>query len=214
MHLTAQEQQQINGLVAEVEAASGAQLIVAVIGKADAYPEIPWKAFALAAATTALLVAPVELGLVTVPALRTSAFGLLVVLAAGLVSALAAMFVPPLGRVLLDRTRARTEVEQYARAVFLERDMFQTRHRTGILVLISFFEREAVILADSGVHRHVTDTQIEAIVERMRSLLREGRAIRAAQEALTELTRLLRGKFEQAVGANELVDALVEERGS
>ena len=57
-------------------------------------------------------------------------------------------------------------------------------------------------------------TPREAIVERMRSLLREGRAIRAAQEALTELTRLLRGKFEQAVGANNLVDALVEERGS
>lgn len=36
MHLTAQEQQQINGLVAEVEATSGVQFIVGVIGKADA----------------------------------------------------------------------------------------------------------------------------------------------------------------------------------
>ena len=41
MHLTEQEQQEINGLVAEVEAASGARFVVAVIGKADAYPEIP-----------------------------------------------------------------------------------------------------------------------------------------------------------------------------
>jgi hypothetical protein len=41
MHLSEQEQQQINRLVAEVEAASGAQLVVAVIGKADSYPEIP-----------------------------------------------------------------------------------------------------------------------------------------------------------------------------
>jgi putative membrane protein len=213
MHLTPQEQQQINGLVAEVEAASGAQLIVAVIGKADAYPEIPWKAFALAAVTSALLVAPVELGLVAAPALRTSASGLLVVLAAGLVAALAAMFVPPLGRVLLDRARARMEVEQYARALFLERSMFQTRCRAGILVLISLFEREAAILADSGVREHVTDGQIEAIVERMRLVAREGRVVAAAQGALTELTRLLRGKFEQAADANELADALVEERG-
>jgi putative membrane protein len=199
--------------VAEVEAASGAQLIVAVIGKADAYPEIPWKAFALAAVTSALLVAPVELGLVAAPALRTSASGLLVVLAAGLVAALAAMFVPPLGRVLLDRARARMEVEQYARALFLERNMFQTRRRAGILVLISLFEREAAILADSGVRAHMTDGQIETIVERMRPVAREGRVVAAAQGALTELTRLLRGKFEQAAGANELVDALVQERG-
>jgi putative membrane protein len=213
MHLTPQEQQQINGLVAEVEAASGAQLIVAVIGKADAYPEIPWKAFALAAVTSTLLVTPVELGLVAAPALRTSALGSLVVLGAGLVAALAAMFVPSLGRVLLDRARARMEVEQYARALFLERSMFQTRCRAGILVLISLFEREAAILADSGVREHVTDGQIEAIVERMRLVAREGRVVAAAQGALTELTRLLRGKFEQAAGANELVDALVQERG-
>ena len=214
MHLTPQEQQQINGLVAEVEAASGAQLIVAVIDKADAYPEIPWKAFALAAVTAALVVAPIEIGLVAASALRSSGLDLLVVLAAGLVAALAAMFVPPLGRALLDRARARMEVEQYAQAVFLERGMFQTRHRTGILVLISLFEREAVIVADSGVRRHVTGGQIEAIVERMRPFLAKGLTVGAAQGALTELTRLLQGKFEQAAVANELVDALVEERGS
>ena len=214
MHLTPQEQQQINGLVAELEAASGAQLIVAVIGKADAYPEIPWKAFALAAVTAALVVAPMEMGLVAASAGHTSAFGLLVVLAAGLVAALAAMFVPPLGRALLDRARARMEVEQYAQAVFLERGMFQTRHRTGILVLISLFERDAVIVADSGVRRLVTGEQIEAIVERMRPFVARGLAVEAVQGALTDLNRLLRGKFEQAAGANELVDVLVEERGS
>lgn len=214
MHLTPQEQQQINGLVAELEAASGAQLIVAVIGKADAYPEIPWKAFALAAVTAALVVAPMKMGLVAASAGHTSAFGLLVVLAAGLVAALAAMFVPPLGRALLDRARARMEVEQYAQAVFLERGMFQTRHRTGILVLISLFERDAVIVADSGVRRLVTGEQIEAIVERMRPFVARGLAVEAVQGALTDLNRLLRGKFEQAAGANELVDVLVEERGS
>ena len=214
MHLTPQEQQQINGLVAELEAASGAQLIVAVIGKADAYPEIPWKAFALAAVTAALVVTPMEMGLVAASAGHTSAFGLLVVLAAGLVAALAAMFVPPLGRALLDRARARMEVEQYAQAVFLERGMFQTRHRTGILVLISLFERDAVIVADSGVRRLVTGEQIEAIVERMRPFVAKGLAVEAVQGALTDLNRLLRGKFEQAAGANELVDVLVEERGS
>jgi putative membrane protein len=214
MHLTTQEQQQINGLVAEVEATSGAQFVVAVIGKADAYPEIPWKAFALATVSIAPLVASMELGLMSAPALRTSATGLLVVLAAGLVAALMAMFVPPLGRLLLDRQRARTEVEQYARALFFERGMFQTRHRTGVLVLISLFEREAVILADSGVRQHVTDGQIEAIVERMRPLVRSGGMVGATQSALAELTRLLRGKFDRGAGADELADALVEERGS
>lgn len=213
MHLTAQEQQQINGLVAELEAASGAQFIVTVIGKADAYPELPWKAFALATVSAALLIAAVEFGFVSWPTLRTSAFGLMVVLASGMAFALMTMFIPALGRLLLDRERARTEVEQYARAVFLERGMFQTRHRTGILVLITLFEREAVILADSGVRQHVTDGQIEAIIERMTELVRKGLVVGAAQSALTALASLLRGKFDRGV-TNELTDALVQERGA
>lgn len=47
MHLMEQEQRQINELVAEVEAKSGAQVRIAVIGTADTFPEIPWKALAV-----------------------------------------------------------------------------------------------------------------------------------------------------------------------
>ena len=214
MHLTAQEQQQINELVAEVEAASGAQFIVAVIGKADAYPEIPWKAFALGTVSAALLVACVEFGLVSWPGLRAAVFGLIPVLAAGMVFALVAVFVPAVGRALLDRVRARAEVEQYARAVFLERGMFQTRHRVGVLVLISLFEREAMILADTGVRQHVTAGQIEAIVAQMAPLIRKGLVFGAAQTALTTLAALLRGKLGRVAVADELSDTLVQERGS
>jgi hypothetical protein len=47
MHLMEQEQRQINELVAEVEAKNGGQVLVAVIGKAEARPKIRWKALAV-----------------------------------------------------------------------------------------------------------------------------------------------------------------------
>jgi hypothetical protein len=50
MHLAEQEQQQINELVAQAETKSGAQVLVVIVAKADAYPEIPRKAFSIAAA--------------------------------------------------------------------------------------------------------------------------------------------------------------------
>jgi uncharacterized membrane protein len=98
--------------------------------------------------------------------------------------------------------------------LFLERGMFQTGRRTGILVLIGLFEREAAILADSGVREQVSDGQIEAVIGQMTPLVRRGLVVEAAQSALTALTRLLRGKLEPAIGANELAEALVQERGS
>jgi putative membrane protein len=137
----------------------------------------------------------------------------MIVLAAGMLFALMAIWVPLLGRALLDRVRARGEVEQYARALFLERGMFQTRQRTGILVLISLFEGEAAILADDGVRQHVTEGQIEAIVGQMTPFLRKGLVVEAAHSALTALASRLQGKLERGP-ANELADAPVQERGA
>jgi putative membrane protein len=214
MHLTTQEQQQINELVAEVEAASGAQFIVAVIGKADAYPEIPWKAFALGAVIAALIVASAELGFTSWPVPRAIVFNLMVVLSAGMVFALLTVFVPAFGRFFLDRTRARVEVEQYARAVFLERAMFETRHRVGILLLVSLFEREAAIVADSGVRQHVGDGEIEAVIAQAGPLIRKGDAAGAARNVLGALDSRLRGRLPRTPLGDEIPDVLVQERGS
>jgi uncharacterized membrane protein len=84
----------------------------------------------------------------------------------------------------------------------------------GVLVLISLFEREAVILADTGVRPHVTEGQIEAIVAQMAPLIRKGLLFGAAQTALTALEALLRGKLGRVAVADELSDTLVQERGS
>ena len=47
MQLALEEQKEINKLVADTEARSGHEVLVVVAEKADAYPEIPWKAFAI-----------------------------------------------------------------------------------------------------------------------------------------------------------------------
>ena len=47
MPVSDKEQQQINRLVAQFETDTGIQAVAAVVRKADAYPEIPWKAYAI-----------------------------------------------------------------------------------------------------------------------------------------------------------------------
>jgi len=53
MHITPDEERRIEAAAEQLEARTGVQVLAAVIGKADHYPEVPWKAFAL---TTALAV--------------------------------------------------------------------------------------------------------------------------------------------------------------
>ena len=50
------EQQEINELARQFERVTGAQVVAAVVGKADDYPDIPWRAFALGAGLAALAV--------------------------------------------------------------------------------------------------------------------------------------------------------------
>lgn len=214
MHLTEQEQQQINELVAEVEAKSGAQVLLAVISKADAYPEIPWKAFALGAAAAALIVIVDELLHPVWASIHSAVFDVVVILGAGATLGQLTIFSPPFARLYLARLRGETEVRQYAQALFLEREVFQTHERIGVLVLVGLFERKVVILPDAGIRRHVTVEQLNSVIAQMTPLLAERRIVAAARAGLTALAAALHDKLARAdAHGNELADTVVQERG-
>jgi putative membrane protein len=189
-------------------------VVTAVVGKADTYAELPWKAFALGTSLSALVT-------VTADALRpqwaTSNSAMIqagIILGAGAAGALLAVFVPAFARLFLRAVRAEVEVRQYAQSLCLERQIFATPDRRGVLVLISLFERRIEILSDVGLRDRMSAGDWSAIVGRMTPLLRRERPFRAIQQALVSLDELLatRGIRERA-GDNTLPDRPIEERG-
>jgi uncharacterized membrane protein len=60
MHLTPQEGDAVEARIAHVETRTGVQVVTAVVGRCDGYPEIVWKAFALGIAAAALVVVALE----------------------------------------------------------------------------------------------------------------------------------------------------------
>lgn len=215
MHLTLQEQSQINGLVAEFEAGTHAEVLVAVIGKADNYPEIPWKAFALGAAIAALLVVAHAWAFPEWHVTRTAIAPVTAMLGAGAACGLLAIFVPAFGRLFLDRLRAEAEVRQYAQALFLERRVFETHDRVGLLLLISLYERRVVVLPDNGLDAHLAETQVAAAIAGMAHPLARGDTAAAVQAGLQVLAAGLHGApLRRAARHNELPDAAVQERGA
>src|SRR5690349_8488411 len=99
------ERLQINQLVARFENATGVEAVAAVTSRADAYPEIPWKAFALGASIAALAAAlhPAVIRIWTDVSL--TALDAMLILGAGAVLAALAALVPAVGRLFLDRVR-------------------------------------------------------------------------------------------------------------
>jgi len=201
--------------IAHLEARTGVQLVAAVIGKADSYVELPWKAFALAAALAGL-------ALVIAAAMWprwTDAGDALIfavaILGAGAASAILAVVAPPYARLFLRATRRDLEVRHYAQAFFLRRELFATRERNGILLLVSLFERKVEILPDVGLHARFDAADWRAVIDAMMPLLRERRCFGALQQGVARVQAILLAKgMAAAAHGNELPDRPIQETGA
>jgi putative membrane protein len=214
--LSEPDRSRLDGLVAEAERRTGTQIVLAVVRRSDAYPELPWKAFALGAAmsglSVALLGAPFGGWSARIAALAVG----VAVLACGAAFALAAVLAPPFGRLFLSAFRAETEVRQCAESMFLSRELFATGGRKGILLLVSLFERRTVLLPDRGWGVRLDGPSARGITAAMTPALRRREVPRALETGLESLVRFLEAApagVPGGRGANELADGIIEEKG-
>ena len=214
MFLTPTDTQAIEARVAALEKEHGVEVVTIVVGKSDVYPEILWTAFALGAALTALVVTVVDLvrpDWVTSGVILSSVTAILGI---GALCALASAYVPAFARLFLRASRATLEVSQYAKVQFLERELFATPQRTAILVLVSLLEHRVVILADKGLHAHVTVAEWDAVIARMTEKLRAGATGAAVLAGLSGIAELLAGKGIARGAASMFSDKPIEASGT
>jgi len=212
--LSPEERIQLEQRVADVEKHTHAQIVVAVIERSDSYAELPWKAFALGTGVAGLGTVLFDL---LRPGWSSNAAVLLAVvsmLAAGAVCALLCVAVPSFARLFLEAHRAEVEVRQYAHSLFLSREVFATRGRTGLLLLVSMFERQVVLLPDTGVGKRLSPEAMQRIVDRITSDLAAGQVARALENGLSGLEESLAATAGSVPQENELSNSIVEEKGS
>ncbi len=208
--LLEQDRDRLNKRIREAEGRTGAQIVLAVINRSDSYAEIPWKAFALGVSLACLAVFSLNefhaMILVAVTAILT----------AGGVCALLTVFAPDFARIFLVSHRAETEVRQYAQSLFLKREIFSTKNRRGVLLLVSLFERQVVVLPDRGLGERLTSDAINEIITSMRSHLMQGQIMEALEASLAQMTQLLEPTAPSGykdMDDNELPDEIIEEQG-
>lgn len=199
--------------IARAEEQTRSQIVLATVMRSDSYAEIPWKAFALGVSVAGLLalignlVSPGWIqGLAVLVAV-------VVMLASGAILTLLTIFLPELARLFLNDSRAESETRQYAESLFLSRQLFLTKHRTGILLLISFFEKKVVIIPDRGICDHVSNEDIQRIIALMRDSLARNEIRRSMEIAVDELTRIIEPLTADDKAGDELSNRIIEERG-
>lgn len=213
-HLTEEEQQRLDRRIAETEKRTGSQIVLAVIGRCDNYPELPWKAFALAASTAGFAAVLLDWIRPSWNQSGTVHLAVAATLIAGAGAGLLTVVLPAFARLFLDRNRREAETRQYAEALFLKRQLYATQARTGILVLVSLFERQVVVLPDTGLATRLGKDTLAVVIEGMTRSLTDGPVSTALEQGLAGLEQALGSTAPRTGGTDTLPDNIVQEDGA
>ena len=118
---------------------------------------------------------------------------------------------PTLKRKLIHPDELNAEVREKALVSFVEQGLHETRDKTGILILISLFERRVQVLADSGINAKVPENTWEEIVEIITTGLKTDTTCDAVCRAVKRCGELLQTHFPiKADDTNELPNLIIE----
>lgn len=102
-------------------------------------------------------------------------------------------------------------VHRRAMQTFTERGIYRTRDGTGILILLSVFERQAVILGDAAIHQRIGEGGWQEYVQAITTAVKEGRAAAGIIDVLEGLEPILKDLAPRREDdSNELADEVVE----
>jgi putative membrane protein len=214
--LNNQERGRLDKRVAEAEKSTGTQIVVAVIERSDSYLELPWKAFALGVSVAGFLVFIFDLLWPGWYSQTAILIFVAIILITGILTVLLSLYMPKFARLFLSAHRAEGEVRQYAESLFLSHELFATQRRTGILLLVSLFERQVILLPDTGFSRRLSRKAMQKIIAQMAPFLASGQVTRALENGLIKLMEILAVKKRGKLGKsrkNELSNGIIEEKG-
>jgi putative membrane protein len=186
--------------VQTIESASAAEIVIAVRRRSAGYlhAHVVVGAVVAIAALAVMLFAEDEFSL---PSILIDPF-----VAGGIAGALIEL-APGVQRLLTPAARRRAGVLRAARATFVERGVHNTTGRTGVLVYISWLEREVALVFDSGIERTFAAEPRAAAARALTAAMPAGGA--AVAEALAQLAPPLAAAApHRADDVNELPDAI------
>ena len=211
--LSAFDRDLLDKRIAEAEIQTNAQIVVATVNRCDNYAEIPWKAFAIGASLAGLAVVTADLAMNNRVIDIMLLLSVSAVLATGTLMALLTLIFKGFARLFLPKSRRETETRQYAESLFLSRELFTTEARKGILLLVSEFEHQVVILPDTGVRKWLSADIMKDIISKMTPHLSRNEVKNAIMTGLDELVTALSPPLAEGPDRNELSNKIIEEDG-
>ena len=115
-----------------------------------------------------------------------------------------------LRRLFTPSAMLRDEVQSRARHIFFDTRVHHTQSRGGLLIYVSLFEHQAVLLADALIVERLGQSQLDALCRQLADSLQVTSLSAALSEAIAAAGRQLANVLpKESNDVNELPDALV-----
>jgi putative membrane protein len=204
-----QDLARVKQAIQQAESKISGEIVPFIVERSDAYTIASYRAAVLSAAIFFLGIIFID-RYVPDYAVYDPIFIFLIVLAGGVAGALLAAKIDVLQRVFISQQHFDSVTKQKAEAAFLQEEVFNTKQRTGILIFISFFEHEVIVMADKGISKVVEQKEWDSMVKTLIDKIKTGDTIGGLETCIERCGQILLEKefTITADDTNELKDDL------
>jgi putative membrane protein len=186
-------QAKIAETVSQAEVKTSGEIVPYIVESSGDYDEAVWRGAMLATALVTGILAILSAYTATwMPWGYLEFSGLS--LGSGILMALCVHFIPGLKRLLAGKEHLKDRVALKAAQAFIREEVFKTRERTGVLIYISLFERQVLVIGDTGINAKVKQTDWDDVVRLIVEGIRNKRAAAGLIEGIQRCGTLLEGK--------------------
>ena len=206
---TDQDFEKIKVAVKNAESKISGEIVPVFVERSGFYTIANYRAALIAASLTFLIIVLID-RYAPLLAVDDPLFIFLAVVLGGIVGASVPHFIHPAKRWFVNPKHLDEATKKKAETAFLEQEVFNTRHRTGIMIFISFFEREVIVMADRGISKVVDQKEWDKMVRGIVENIRKGKVIEGIEGAIRRCGEILleKGFVQTADDVNELRDDL------
>jgi putative membrane protein len=206
---TQQDLERIKAAVKEAESKISGEIVPVFVERSGVYSVANYRGALVASALTFLLIIIFDRYLPQLAVYDPLLIFTLVSIA-GFVGVLATQYLDPLKRLMLSQSHLDQATQKRAENAFLQEEVFNTRQRTGILIFISFFEREVIVMADKGISKVVEQKEWDNMVRTIIDHVRRGKIVEGIEGSIKRCGEILldKGFVISPDDVNELGDDL------
>lgn len=206
---TSQDLERIKAAVKKGEEKISGEIVPVFVERSGHYSTATYRGALILAIITFLVLIIME-RYSTVPTVYDSLLIFLIVVLGGLTGAIITHWVGFIKKLLVSQAHMDQSTRQRAENAFLEEEIFNTRHRTGIMIFVSFFEHEVMVIADRGISKVVEQSEWDKLVQGIIENIRSGKVTEGMEAAILRCGEILleKGFLRTPDDINELRDDL------